>query len=384
MKRKSKYEEIGNLQLFKPDYISENKKTLLTSSIIKEFLRKRKGKYYYKVNFIKNKFNIKKEENNDIVNKRMRYKLIEDNYRILKSEIYKKHLNLSDNDFEISKNLKLIDSNYNLLTKKIKSRNNETFRNTGNIFLSGLYNFGKYNKFRKTNSDAKMLSINNKKELSTNFIDSNSNNNSINKNMLKLSPIQNKFLIGFIKKRKIKELFQTNCKFESNFSERNSYKNINNNEINKENKKSFTNINTIKNLPILNKIKKDKKLVNLFSLNDDPQQKLKMKYNFFRLENEDNMNLPINRFKRFQKKLYSSKKVIPNNKFHLNYVKYVIEKIKRKEKAELIASRNKKEKSNKILRMKKKYRNNNEKINYNNYNDKMFRSFNGENFILKI
>ena len=32
MKRKSKYEEIGNLQLFKPDYISENKKTLLTSS----------------------------------------------------------------------------------------------------------------------------------------------------------------------------------------------------------------------------------------------------------------------------------------------------------------------------------------------------------------
>ena len=178
MKRKSKYEEIGNLQLFKPDYISENKKTLLTSSIIKEFLRKRKGKYYYKVNFIKNKFNIKKEENNDIVNKRMRYKLIEDNY----------------NDFEISKNLKLIESNYNLLTKKIKSRNNETFKNTGNIFLSGLYNFGKYNKFRKTNSDAKMLSINNKKELSTNYIDSNSNNNNINKNMLKLSPIQNKFL----------------------------------------------------------------------------------------------------------------------------------------------------------------------------------------------
>ena len=84
MKQKTRYKKIGNLQLFKPDYISENKKTLLTSNIIKEYLRKRKGKYYYKVNFIKNKFNINKNEDNDIVNKRIHYKLIEDNYKIMK------------------------------------------------------------------------------------------------------------------------------------------------------------------------------------------------------------------------------------------------------------------------------------------------------------
>lgn len=377
MKNKSKYEEIGNLQLFKPDYISENKKTLLTSNIIKEYLRKRKGKYYYKVNFIKNKFNINKNEDNDIVNKRIHYKLIEDNYKIMKSEIYKRHLNLNDNNFEISKDLKLIDSNYNFLTKKIKSRNNETFRNTGNFFLSGHNIYDRYNKFKKTNSDAKMASTNNKKELSTNFIDSNTNNNSIDKNMKKLSPLQNKFIIGYIKKSKIKELFKTNSPIETNSTERNGYKIINDNDITRENKKSFTNNNTIKNLPILNKNKKDKKFDDPFSLDDDPKAKLKMKYNFFRLENEDDMNLPINKFKRFQKKLYTSKKVIPNNKFHLDYVKYIIENIKRKEKAELSTSRNKKEKSSRILRMKKKFRNNNENLNYDNFNNIMFRSFNG-------
>ena len=377
MKNKSKYEEIGNLQLFKPDYISENKKTLLTSNIIKEYLRKRKGKYYYKVNFIKNKFNINKNEDNDIVNKRIHYKLIEDNYKIMKSEIYKRNLNLNGNDFEISKDLKLIDSNYNFLTKKIKSRNNETFRNTGNIFLSGHNIYDKYNKFKKTNSDAKMASTNNKKELSTNFIDSNTNNNSIDKNIKKLSPLQNKFIIGYIKKSKIKELFKTNSPIETNSTERNGYKIINDNDITKENKKSFTNNNTIKNLPILNKNKKDKKFDDPFSLDDDPKAKLKMKYNFFRLENEDDMNLPINKFKRFQKKLYTSKKVIPNNKFHLDYVKYIIENIKRKEKAELSTSRNKKEKSSRILRTKKKFRNNNENLNNDNYNNIMFRSFNG-------
>ena len=127
----------------------------------------------------------------------------------------------------------------------------------------------------------------------------------------------------------------------------------------------------------MNKNKKDKKFDDPFSLDDDPKAKLKMKYNFFRLENEDDMNLPINKFKRFQKKLYTSKKVIPNSKFHLDYVKYIIENIKRKEKAELSTSRNKKEKSSRILKMKKKFRNNNENLNNDNYNNIMFRSFNG-------
>ena len=68
-----------------------------------------------------------------------------------------------------------------------------------------------------------MASTNNKKELSTNFIDSNTNNNSIDKNMKKLSPLQNKFIIGYIKKSKIKELFKTNSPIETNSTERNGY-----------------------------------------------------------------------------------------------------------------------------------------------------------------
>ena len=58
-------------------------------------------------------------------------------------------------------------------------------------------------------------------------------------------------------------------------------------------------------------------------------------------------------------------------------MKYIIENIKRKEKAVLNTSRNKKEKSSRILRMKKKFRNNNENLNNDNFNNIMFRSFNG-------
>ena len=81
MKKNSKYNKIGTLHLFKPDYLSENKKTLLTSNIIKEYLRKRKGKYYYKVNFIKNRFNIKIKENSDLINL---YMILSENYISLK------------------------------------------------------------------------------------------------------------------------------------------------------------------------------------------------------------------------------------------------------------------------------------------------------------
>ena len=43
MKKISNYHEVGKLHLFKPDYLNENKKTFLTSNIIKEYLRKREG-----------------------------------------------------------------------------------------------------------------------------------------------------------------------------------------------------------------------------------------------------------------------------------------------------------------------------------------------------
>ena len=93
MKKNIKYNEIGNLHLFKPDYIAENKKSFLSSNLIKEFLTERRGKQFFKVNFIKNNFSIKKIENTDIVNKKMELKIIEQSYREMKSQFYKRLLN---------------------------------------------------------------------------------------------------------------------------------------------------------------------------------------------------------------------------------------------------------------------------------------------------
>ena len=105
-----------------------------------------------------------------------------------------------------------------------------------------------------------------------------------------------------------------------------------------------------------------------------------MQYNFFRLENEDDMNLPLNKFRLFQKKLFPPKKVITNKKFHFSYVQYVIDNIKRKEK-ELNDSKKENNKPNKILIKKKINKNNNKYINNdNNVNEIMFRSFNGKIF----
>ena len=382
MKEQSKYKEIGNLQLFKPDYINQNKKTLLTSNIIKEYLRKRKGKYYYKVNYIKNKFKFSNEID-DIVNKRMHYKLILNSYREMKSEIYKRHLN--GNELKESNNLKLIDNNNNLLKKKNRSRNNEIFKNPHKTFHYGKNIFDKYNKFRKANSEVKILPINNIKELSTNLIDSNGNT-SLNKNSKKITPSDNSYLIGFIKnsKIKIKKLFKRNSPNETNSTQRNTYKN--NSDISNEIIKSFsnniTNI-THNKLPILNNDKdnKDKNVIDpYFSLDNDPKKKLKMQYNFFRLENEDDINLPLNKFRIFQKKLFPPKKIITNKKFHFSYVQYVIDNIKRKEK-ELNDSKKETNKPNKILIKKKINKNNNKYINNdNNVNEIMFRSFNGKIF----
>ena len=382
MKQQSKYKEIGNLQLFKPDYINANKKTLLTSDIIKDYLRKRKGKYYYKVNYIKNKFKFSNEID-DLVNKRMHYKLIQNSYREMKSEIYRRHLN--DDDFKESKSLKLIDNNNNnLVKKKIRSRNKEISRNSHITFHYRQNIFDKYNKFRQANSEVKILPTNNIKELSTNFIDSNGNT-SLNKNSKKITPSDNSYLIGFIKKNKIKKLFKRNSPNETNSTQRNTYKN--NNDISNEIIKSFSNNITLNKLPILNnnKDKKEKKVIDpYFSLNNDPKTKLKMQYNFFRLDNEDDMKIPINKFRLFQKKLYSPQKVITNKKFHFSYVQYVIDNIKRKEKEkekELNDSKKENNKPKKILIKKKINRNNNKYVNNdNNINEIMFRSFNGKIF----
>lgn len=66
------------MHIFKPDYLRENKKTLLNSNIIKEYLTKRKGRWFYKVHYMKNKFNANSLENVDSINRKIQLKAIED------------------------------------------------------------------------------------------------------------------------------------------------------------------------------------------------------------------------------------------------------------------------------------------------------------------
>ena len=367
MKPKTRYNEIGNLQLFKPDYISENKKTLLTSNIIKEFLRKRKGKYYYKVNFTKNKFSNIEKEDNDIINKKMQFRLIEKGYKELKYEIFKRHIN--EYGFPNNKKLKLLDSNFNFFTTKIKSRNNDTLRNTHKTFLSVNHIFDGFNKFRKTNSEAKMFSLNSTKDLNTNLIDSNFYNIS-NQNFKKLSPLSKDVINKIKEKNKIKNMFKNNTFKETGLTERNYYSNYN--DISNEIRKSFANNNIKNKLTTLND-NKNKSIDNpYFSMNNEHELKLIMKYNFFKVGNEDDENLPINKFKRFKKILHNPKKVRTKNKFHINYVQYIIDNIRRKENTK---PRNENNKSNHIFKRKKLNITNDEILN--NISKKMLKSFNG-------
>ena len=167
MKKKSSYNKIGTLHLFKPDYLSENKKTFLTSNIIKEYLRKRKGRYFYKVNFLKNRFNFKQKEKKDIINNKLELKLIENSYNEMKSEIHKRFID--DKTFENDKYIKLFNSKYNCISSRNRSRNNIIFKNINNPIVSDYNTYQKKIKFRKTYSKDKYGVLNNYSNLNIKY-----------------------------------------------------------------------------------------------------------------------------------------------------------------------------------------------------------------------
>ena len=151
MKNIYKYNEIGKLHLFKPDYLTENKKTLLNSNIINEYLSKRKGKLFYKVNFFQNRFNVNKKEKIDFINRKLQLKAIEDSYKEMITEIHKRLLDSST--LESNKSVKSVNSNYNLFfSPKNKSSNGSLFQNSRNSIIHDYYNNEKRNNSISRNS----------------------------------------------------------------------------------------------------------------------------------------------------------------------------------------------------------------------------------------
>ena len=345
MKKNSKYNKIGTLQLFKPDYLSENKKTLLTSNIIKEYLRKRKGKYYYKVNFIKNRFNIKIKENSDLINRKIEYKIIENGYKEMKSEINKRFNNYKTP--ENNKNNKFNINNYNCLSSRNDKRNNNLFPNINYSIKSDYKIYEKNFKFRKTYSEKKIKVLNNNNEL--NSIDINSRikntNYSINKN---IEPISDKNIIGYQQNVTKKTDYKSDSHREGNKTEINYNSSY---EFGEEMIKSKSNVNIQKKLSNFADTKFQE--ISYFSPMFDKEKQLRRKYNFFKIKEEGKLNLIKKKFMKVQKVLFSHDKAKPNGKFHLSYVKYFINTIKRREKVEKINQDKEKMKSHNGLSIKK-------------------------------
>lgn len=330
--KKHRYSKIGTLQLFKPDYLNENKKTLLSSNIIKEYLRKRKGKYFYKVNFMKNKFKFESIENIDIINRKIQLKLIEDNYKEMKYEINKR---LLDKNLEDNKIIKLSNHNNNFFSTRNKSRNNNIFTNINYFSLNEYKHMEKNSRFRKINSETNLNLMKTKNELNTKLIDSILFNTYRNRKKL-LKPLRKKYLFEFKKNININNRFLSNSPQNTNRTE------INYNSFNENNKEIISDNNISNNLNNDLKNIEYSKDENQNLYEDDKERKLRLEYKFFRI-NEEN-NLPLKKFLKVQKALNSHKNIKINNKFHLSYVHYYIDNIKRKEKAAKILKKKERDK----------------------------------------
>ena len=318
MKSIYKYSEIGKLHLFKPDYLTENKKTLLNSNIINEYLIKRKGKIFYKVNFVQNRFNVVKKEKIDFINRKLQLKVIEDSYKEMLTEIHKR---LSDNStLESNKSVKSINSNYNLFcSPRNKSKNGSLFQYSRNSLINDYYNYEKRNNstsqnsifnFSKTKNDIYM----NKKESIFEQIKTSRNKN--------LKSMTNFYLMNKNKRNYPQETNLNELNYKTNY------------ELFREIKKSSSN-NNIKNKDIDIDLNNNEENNIYFPKPYNHSDNLRKKYNFFTLSDADNMNSAKNIFRKIPKTLFMNKKVKFNHKFHLNFVKYFIDNIKRKEKEKI-------------------------------------------------
>ena len=364
MKKKSSYNKIGTLHLFKPDYLSENKKTFLTSNIIKEYLRKRKGRYFYKVNFLKNRFNFKQKEKKDIINNKLELKLIENSYNEMKSEIHKRFID--DKTFENDKYIKLFNSKYNCISSRNRSRNNIIFKNINNPIVSDYNTYQKKIKFRKTYSKDKYGVLNNYSNLNIKYMNAFIKNMNVTKKQ-KHKSIINKYLNEFqsnIGQSKLVNNLLQDSHLKEKANEINYYKY---NKVRKEMTKSISNHNFKNKLSIFNDLKNTEN--NLFTSSLYIREaNLKKKYNFFRI-GEGDINNPTLKFLKVQKVLNFQNKKKPNGKFHRSFVQYFINNIIRKEKTQIQSRERENSKINKSLIFRKEYCN----FNRNKFNDNEFK-----------
>jgi hypothetical protein len=193
----------------------------------------------------------------------------------------------------------------------------------------------KNSRFRKINSETNLNLMKTKNELNTKLIDSILFNTYRNRKKL-LKPLRKKYLFEFKKNININNRFLSNSPQNTNRTEinYNSF-NENNKEIISDNNISNNLNNDLKNI----EYSKDEN-PNLYE--DDKERKLRLEYKFFRI-NEEN-NLPLKKFLKVQKALNSHKNIKINNKFHLSYVHYYIDNIKRKEKAAKILKKKERDK----------------------------------------
>ena len=276
--KKSKYNKIGNLHIFKPDYLRENKKTLLNSNIIKEYLRKRKGRWFYKVHYMKNKFNANSLENVDSINRKIQLKAIEDRYQEMKSEINKRGLNAQS--FENNNKIKLSTRNKN-------------------FFSVYEYNsLEKNDKFIKFTNQTTSHSNRNKEinfKENYNFLNDSTTNN--------LLSLKNKYLNNCFKKLRKRKNFELDSFSNNNIEQNYDF----HKETRKEIKNYLSNDDISNNyFDILKKIRENNPYL---SPSFNRVNKLRKKYNFFRIKDEEKQNDSDKKFLKLKKMINSNIKV---------------------------------------------------------------------------
>ena len=338
--------EIGKLHLFKPDYINDNKKSLLKSDIIKDFLTNKKGKKFYKIGYFRNKFISSGKEKYDLINRNIQLKIIQDSYQQLMKQA-KRRLVL---DGKIKNN----NSEIKLLPDKQNKNNNISFftpqNNSKNTFSSVFYNsilFGykrmeKMKEFRKIKSEENLELKNYDNKLYTKEILSNLTN------LIKNCGIK---MDKNCKSPRIRKIYKYNEELNKN---KNNYFDLNNTKINYDeynhlslnqddiihtmqdvkkylyqNSCQTDRINEMKNIN-----KTEEKNVNpYFSPEYKKEDKLKLKYNFFRMNPEkDDYSFTIQKFKKVRK-ILDSNKPLEIKKNHPYYVYHFLNNIK-KEKSD--------------------------------------------------
>ena len=185
-------------------------------------------------------------------------------------------------------------------------------------------------RFRKNYSENNMDFFRTNK-VKSKLISSMIDNMGRNKN-IKLKSLKNKYLTRF--QNNISKILNENSNLKGNKTEINYY------TINDKLKGEKIFLSSVdiknKNHSAINNV--DTEDINPF-LPISNEQRLRKQYNFFRLNIKSNMNKAMDKFNKFQNILTSRRNKKPNGKFHINYVHYVIDNIKRKERAEKLSRR---------------------------------------------